>query len=141
MAATRQIATTTVIVAGALAASYLAAGGVPTMDQPVRVSEATYLADGSSFHLVFLDSQGRRFAVEASGSLNLQPAQFPLYTQRWWPYFPLPFYVFKGSETERQLLKSVGSWHAQQGLSEQERVALGQAVAFLRNRTSSGTRQ
>jgi hypothetical protein len=72
----------------------------------------------------------------AVGSLNRPPAEFPVYTQRWWPYLPLPFYVAKGSNAERELLASLGAWLSQGNLSAGERAMLQSAVAFLHNRAN-----
>ena len=115
---------------------YLASGGVPTLGSPVRVVDASYLADGGSFHLVLRGSDGKEFALGAVGSLNKPPNQFSVYTQRWWPHVPLPFYVSRGSMTERELLESLNAWLSQDNLSTEERHMMQSTASLLRSRAN-----
>jgi hypothetical protein len=117
-----------------LLALYIAASGVPDLKSPVQVVDASFTADGGSFHIVVQDSDSRQFAVGASGSLEKGRIEFPLYTQRWWPSFPLPTIVRRGSSSEKELGRSVQRWIQDTQGNEQAQTALRPLAAILQER-------
>jgi hypothetical protein len=114
-----------------------AARGVPNLQAPVHVEDAAFYADGGSFHLVVRDANGKLFAVGGRGSLSTQRSEFPIYTQRWWPYLPVPSFVLRGSESELELQRALQKWLAQGGQDEFGRLALTHVAEILEERTSS----
>ena len=123
------------------AGSYFAATGVPVLQAPVRVEDAYFLADGGAFHIVVRGADGKRFAIGALGSLDKSRTEFPLYTQRWWPYFPLPTYVLRQSKTEQELQRAVQDWLGQVGSDETDRMCLFHVEALLQERIASASKQ
>jgi hypothetical protein len=123
------------------AVSYFAATGVPALQAPVRVEDAFFLSDGGSFHIVVRGADGKRFAIGAHGSLDKPRAEFPLYTQRWWPYFPIPTYVSRQSKTEQELHSAVKEWLGQVGSDETDRMCFSHIAALLQERVASEGKQ
>ena len=112
-------------------AVYVAATGIPSLQGPIKVVDYVAMPDGGSIHLVLKDAEGRQLGVGVVGSLDKERKDFPLYTQRWWPYFPLPALVLNGSTEERELRASVSSWLAQDTLESWERMGLEHLSSYL----------
>ena len=124
------------IVAGAV---YLAATGIPSLHGPIKVVDYSAMPDGGSLYLVLEDARGRQFRVGVVGSLDKERKDFPLYTQRWWPHFPLPTLVRKGSTEERELKAVVNTSLAQASLGEWERMGLEHLRSHLDARHAQGS--
>ncbi len=96
-----------VIVFPFVGAGYVLGGRTPEMRSPIRITDAHALSDGGSTWIELTDSQGKRFAIEVSGSLQQRPEDFPVHIQRWWPVLPVPVTVSPGSDNGRALLEVV----------------------------------
>jgi hypothetical protein len=112
-------------------AVYFAATGIPSLQGPIKVLDYVALPDGGSIHLVLKDAGGRQLGIGVVGTLDKEQKDFPLYTQRWWPYFPLPALVLKGSTEERELRASVNRWLTQDTLQSWERMGLEHLNSYL----------
>lgn len=86
---------------------YAMGGRTPEMRSPIRITDAYALLDGGSIWIELTDAQGKRFAIEVSGSLHQRPEDFPVHIQRWWPVLPVPVRVSPGSDNGRALLEVV----------------------------------
>ena len=118
----------------ALVACYFGSSGVPELRLPVRVVNSTFVADGGSFRVEVQDQVGRRFAVFASGSLDKPRHEFPIYTQRWVPYLPLPYFVARGSSTEAELAHALAIWSSADSLVPEDRIVLTSVATLLAER-------
>lgn len=90
-----------------LVAIYVLAGRVPDMSSPLRVTDASFIADGGSAWIEITDSEGKKMAMGVRGSLDRERSDFPVYLQRWHPTIPLPMPVEPRSDAGRSLLEVV----------------------------------
>lgn len=90
-----------------LGTTYVLAGKVPELRSPLRVTDASFFADGGSAWVSVTDATGKRIAFGVHGSLDRDPVDFPVYLQRWYPTVPVPVPVNRNSSAGHALLELV----------------------------------
>ena len=90
-----------------LGTTYFVAGRVPELRSPIRVTDASFLADNGSAWISLTDATGRQIAFGVRGSLDRDPVDFPVYLQRWYPTAPMPVPVDRSSSAGHALLEAI----------------------------------
>jgi hypothetical protein len=97
-----------IVVSGAmLGTAWFVAGRIPELRGPIRITDASLLADGGSAWIAVADVTGKQIAFGVKGILRRSPANFAIYLQRWYPVVPVAVPVDRDSASGQALLELV----------------------------------